>query len=145
MSGKLFAGHLARAVDGRTGLVHHDHRRTEIEVPDEGLSFASRRAMADSDRLRRKPHNEIPNDPFGFLAPALPLGWKNGGVVQEHSPGVQRYDLAAGPEAWVDGEHRFVPKGRRHQELAEVGDEDRDGIVVGSGLRVITLLPLEAG
>ncbi len=56
-------------------------------------------------------------------------------VVEELSLGVEADDLAARPEAGIEGEDALLPERRGEQELAEVVGEDADRLRVGPLLR----------
>ena len=65
-------------------------------------------------------------------------------VLQQVAVGVEHGDLAAGPEAGVDGEHDLVGDRRLEQEAAEVPGEDVDRVPLGHLGQVAADLALHA-
>ena len=119
---ELFARDLARAVHGSAGLRHghDDHILCAQRLQggsDKRLGLASCRAVADGYRLRPVLHDYLGDD----LARLVRLLHRiDDGIPEKLAGGVQHGDLAAGADAWVDGENALFAERRGEQKVAEV-------------------------
>ena len=136
---ELFPGDVGRGVHGSAILAHGEDPDAvrEAHLADELLRLAAGRTVADGDDLDPILLHQVRDRHDGLDLLRGRRMRKDDRMVQQAAVLVQADDLAARPEARVDGHRPLLPHRGGEQQLPEVLAEDADGIHVGLELRLL--------
>ncbi len=111
--GKLFAGDIARGVNGGAAFADHDHGDGggEGEFTDERFGFAGGGSVADGDGFHFKFGDHGFDHGLGFGEIAGAFFGVDDIIGEEFALAIEEDDFAAGAEAGIDAEGDFLAEG----------------------------------
>ena len=130
---EFLAGDFRGGVDRRAGFAHDDNRdgRRQAEGANEGFGFARGGAVTDGDGFDFETGDDRLDDFSSLGAVAGSFFRIDDFVHQEFSLGIEHDKFAAGAEAGVEREGRFLTERRGEEKFADVFGKDADGFLVG--------------
>ena len=132
--GKLFAGNVGGGIDRGAVFADDEHLdAVEMGLAHQVFGLASGGAVAYGDGFDAVGVGQGGDAAYGASPFALGLVGVDGLVVEQIALCVDTHHLAARAEAGVDAHDTLGAEGRRQQQLAHVGGEDGDGLLVGPG------------
>ena len=109
--GELLPGHVRRGIHGSAILAHGEDPDAvgETHLADEFLRLAAGRAVANGDHFNPVPFHQVRDRHDGLDLLGSRRMRENDRMVQQAAVFVQADDLAARPEARIDGQRPLLP------------------------------------
>ena len=146
--GELGARDVGRGVDRRARLADHDVGelgRFLDQFSRQRLGLPAGGAVADGDHADLVGRDQRREGLQRLLALVARLVRVDRDRVQQLAGGIDGRHLAAGAEAGVDAHHGPLAQGRLEEQVAQIGGENLDGVIVAELAQLAADLALDRG